>query len=1325
MKNKSLTVRLFRVVSRVLGQRERVLLVLLSFLFSTACTLDANLSSLFSPAVIIKKHEILETTTESVWIRLDGQCPASTTKLTVVINGEVMTVKTDMAELVTSSAAKEIIAKCDGDSILIQYPMPDPNSSGLLSFTISGEAAKGPIASSTYELNFERPQVPVPVVTTHNGQDFATNDLDPVLEGTCIYERITGLEYRIDGGAWQTTPCVQGSPASTWSVQSPTLVGNPPTEYLFEFRSLNSHSKFQTSDIRKVKVLADTVAPTVTPTLAGVLGGLDVIPDEWLGHTLPTVQWTVDPDHKLIQLGVYESNGTTLVCAAKWVPNTGSFTFASEDCLSALVDDHNYKLRIRSQDAATNISTVTDWFDFEVDLTPPSLALTGAPNATTKSNFAQFTWTMSAGTGSPLAASARCSQDGAPFVNCASGFTLEGLSLGQHSVVISISDVAGNKQQVVHTWTVDTDVQIPICHITSGSHDWINVTSASFAFNCTDNDGVRFVKCRIDDSSPWQDCDSFTAHTASGLASGTRIFQLQAQDNAGNKSVTLYETFHVDLVNPVINWTTVPDLWVNQTSALLEFLVIEIHAGIKTTECILDSGSWTACTSPRNLTGLAEGSHSMQVRVTDNAGNVGTSLVHTWNVDLTPPNAPIMAPNGDAGQKPTWSWVSGGNNGSGTYRVKLGDSDFTTGATLVTGLSHTWPTLLPFGSHTLYVQERDAAGNWSTTSSQTLEAKCAAGEYLDGGNCSVCPLGTYQSVPSFNTSCTAAAIGYYNDAPGAFSPQACPVHSTTLATGATSVADCLGDAGYYNCEDGTCDQVDAGYYSPALNNTRTACPANSFTSGVGTSADSLSDCLAGLDYYNDDGDSLTPPIAVGVGSYSPYRDDSLHICTNLPSNATSVIYSGSGGGSNNCPVQSVLTCNVGYIPDGAGCSDNSPNNMVFTNVTGADPATLTASNALTVNGFDGPLTATCNGCTDIAINGVWAGGPSAPGVMPGDTLTIRRDSAFSFSTDVLADVTLGVTTSSSWVITTRAAYSCTVGALGTIAHGASRTAYSEATPLPTSSCTSISETRTCTDGVLSGSFAYPTCANGCSATLWGDVRSGFSSSAYSNPNPAGTCASVRQTRTCTNGTMSGSFANASCNEGCTTTPWGAMSNGASNTAYSSTTPASTCAAAAQTRTCTAGVLSGSYSATTCSDACTSTPWGVLTHGSSRTGYSTTAAYRPNYCSYYAQTRSCSNGTLSGSASYNQTGCTDYCHPSYTGYCTYTVSGWMTQNSELMYAGQWCNQSGAPYYQTGAQSSYFVSNGPDGVNGTGDDIYSVSCYYSYTQGGSYDCNGNCN
>ena len=91
--------------------------------------------------------------------------------------------------------------------------------------------------------------------------------------------------------------------------------------------------------------------------------------------------------------------------------------------------------------------------------------------------------------------------------------------------------------------------------------------------------------------------------------------------------------------------------------------------------------------------------------------------------------------------------------------------------------------------------------------------------------------------------------------------------------------------------------------------------------------------------------------------------------------------------------------------------------------------------------------------------------------------------------------------------------------------------------------------------------------------------SGNSVTAYSIPTPPGPC--ISESRTCTNGTLSGSYTQASCTAGCTGTPWGNVSTTYSNTAYlaSSVPFPETCTS--QTRTCTAGTLSGSYTNTTC------------------------------------------------------------------------------------------------------------------------------------------------
>ena len=81
-------------------------------------------------------------------------------------------------------------------------------------------------------------------------------------------------------------------------------------------------------------------------------------------------------------------------------------------------------------------------------------------------------------------------------------------------------------------------------------------------------------------------------------------------------------------------------------------------------------------------------------------------------------------------------------------------------------------------------------------------------------------------------------------------------------------------------------------------------------------------------------------------------------------------------------------------------------------------------------------------------------------------------------------------------------------------------------------CSAVAQTRTCTSGTLSGSYASPVCLSGCTGTPWGDVISGYSNTAYQVASGA-TCPS--ETRTCTNGTLSGTYTYASC-EACAGSP---------------------------------------------------------------------------------------------------------------------------------------------------------------------------------------------
>lgn len=102
-------------------------------------------------------------------------------------------------------------------------------------------------------------------------------------------------------------------------------------------------------------------------------------------------------------------------------------------------------------------------------------------------------------------------------------------------------------------------------------------------------------------------------------------------------------------------------------------------------------------------------------------------------------------------------------------------------------------------------------------------------------------------------------------------------------------------------------------------------------------------------------------------------------------------------------------------------------------------------------------------------------------------------------------------------------------------------------------------------------------------------------------------------------------------------PWGGqIANTSSVTAYLNPSPPYGTSCTTETRTCLNGVLSGtavSQSCTPQAPANCTTPWGsTVNHGSSATAYQAPSVPSGNSCS--SQTRSCNNGTLSGTYAYN-------------------------------------------------------------------------------------------
>src|SRR5205085_72877 len=147
-----------------------------------------------------------------------------------------------------------------------------------------------------------------------------------------------------------------------------------------------------------------------------------------------------------------------------------------------------------------------------------------------------------------------------------------------------------------------------------------------------------------------------------------------------------------------------------------------------TFECKLDGLDYAGCNSPKGLSGLADGSHTMSVRATDAAGNRdATPASVTWTVDTTAPETTIDASPAEL-TKETSARLTFSSEAGATFACRLDDADYAScgSPTALSGLKD--------GGHTFSVQATDAAGNTDETAASfdwTVDTVAPAVSFTD------------------------------------------------------------------------------------------------------------------------------------------------------------------------------------------------------------------------------------------------------------------------------------------------------------------------------------------------------------------------------------------------------------------------------------------------------------------------------------------------------------------------------------------------------------------------------------------------------------------
>ncbi len=295
---------------------------------------------------------------------------------------------------------------------------------------------------------------------------------------------------------------------------------------------------------------------------------------------------------------------------------------------------------------------------------------------------------------------------------------------GFHTLFVQERDEAGNWSNP-GAYTVLIDLQPPLAPEVSGpiltadnqpSWTWVSGGEGAGVFRFSLNDldllhsSTEGTQKRLQPANP--------------LPDGFHILYVQERDSAGNWSEPGQAQIEVDTRPPLAPGLSSPPL-TNNPSPLWQWATQA--GGTGSFRIILDNplgiylAPETQATSFRPINPLQDGVHTLYIQERDTVGNWSTVAQSSSEVDTLapgPPSVSISTPTNNP--RPAWNW-SGSNQGAAVYRLGLDDENAVQLSKETNQVFFTPAFNLSDGKHTLYVQERDSAGNWSATAASEVK----------------------------------------------------------------------------------------------------------------------------------------------------------------------------------------------------------------------------------------------------------------------------------------------------------------------------------------------------------------------------------------------------------------------------------------------------------------------------------------------------------------------------------------------------------------------------------------------------------------------------
>jgi hypothetical protein len=388
-------------------------------------------------------------------------------------------------------------------------------------------------------------------------------------------------------------------------------------------------------------------------------------------------------------------------------------TWVSSLTLSA---DGVYTVHGRVTDNAGNVTNATQTISVDHTAPVPDMSLSPAsPNGSNGWYTSAVTVTADSSDATSGLASQGVSLNGSTWTP-----SLTVSSDGSCTVQVQAQDKAGNTASTTKSFKLD--VTPPTASIKAlpagGSNGWY-ITPVTVTVSGTDaTSGIASQQLSLDGST-W-----VTSLTLS--ADGVYTVHGRVTDNAGNVT-NVNRTFSIDSTPPIIDTPVLTGTiglagWYTSKVGV-SVSATDATSSVATTQYSVDGGAWQTVTPT-----LTDGVHTVQIRVTDNAGNVSTTSVSA-SVDATPPVSKFISPAegstvNASGNEVVHMTGSTTDPTSGVAGAQISLDKGTTWQNLPLGTGDTWSydwnSRRNNGTYTFLVRATDNAGNLEHTASATV-----------------------------------------------------------------------------------------------------------------------------------------------------------------------------------------------------------------------------------------------------------------------------------------------------------------------------------------------------------------------------------------------------------------------------------------------------------------------------------------------------------------------------------------------------------------------------------------------------------------------------